>query len=359
MEIEQELEDVLNCVESNSQTLQRLQKFEWNLLNLQSLSEMIEYILEAQDYFQLDYMGLCFTDTIHEISNYLEHTKFDFSSYPRLIFLEDKHILYDVFGGLMKPYLGSYEVSEHIGFFGDKQLPLESIAVIPLIRHGQHLGVLSLGSLDGQRFSATMATDFIEHMAAIITVCLENNLNYEAVKYESFIDPLTGVNNRRFFEQRLSEEISASQRSLSPFSCLFLDIDFFKKVNDVYGHQAGDKVLILVAKTIGMQLRKQDVLARFGGEEFITLLDGAAEETALSVAQRIVDSIQQLSIELDGKTIPVTISIGCVSYQPSKGVLAQSVHELGANIVRKADEALYLAKDGGRNQVISSGVISE
>ncbi len=358
MELEQHLENVLACVQSNSNTLERFQKFERDLLNLQSLSEMVEYVLDSQDYFDLDYIGFCLIDTKNDIQKYLTNSKFDFKHHPRLIFLEDKKILHSAFGRFINPYLGAYKSSKCADFFVSEKYKPASVAVIPLIRRGQFLGVLSLGSFDSERYVDTMATNFIEHMTSVIAVCLENNLNYEAVKYESFIDPLTGVNNRRFFEQRLSEEISTVHRNLVPISCLFLDIDFFKKVNDTYGHQAGDTVLIKVADMIATQLRHHDTLARFGGEEFITLLNDTDEETALIISQRIIDKIRELDVDVGDQNIKVTISIGCITYQPIRNTVI-NVEDISETLIKQADDALYIAKDSGRDQVISSGIISK
>ncbi len=145
------------------------------------------------------------------------------------------------------------------------------------MRRGELLGALNLGSVEPTRFTVEMATDFLDRLRQILAVCLENTINFELLRRTSLIDTLTGVNNRRFFEQRLGEEIDRAGRSGEPLACLFLDIDHFKRVNDTYGHQTSDLVLAEVASQIRSQLRNNDVLARYGGEEFVALLSSTDE----------------------------------------------------------------------------------
>jgi diguanylate cyclase (GGDEF)-like protein len=191
----------------------------------------------------------------------------------------------------------------------------------------------------------------------VISVCLENNLNFETIRRTSFIDALTGVNNRRFLEQRLGEELDRCRRNSDPISCLFLDIDFFKAVNDKQGHQGGDTVLCAVASAIKTQLRSNDVLARYGGEEFVILLSNINEVMALEIAERIRKTINALVIKLDSCSISVTISIGSSTYLPDSDSSLIN-NDISSRLIKLADSALYKAKRNGRNRVENGGVIS-
>jgi two-component system, cell cycle response regulator len=117
-----------------------------------------------------------------------------------------------------------------------------------------------------------MATNFIEWLAAVASVCLENVANNERLKHIGLTDALTGVHNRRYFDQRLREEVDRALRKGQPLSCLLVDVDHFKHVNDKHGHLIGDAVLREVAEQIKDQLRLSDAMARYGGEEFAVLL---------------------------------------------------------------------------------------
>jgi diguanylate cyclase (GGDEF)-like protein len=355
--LQSHLDGMLDRVHFNSTTLRRFQMFERGLLDLNSLAEMVEYVLHAQDFFDLDYIGFCLVDAKDELKKFLQEDGFALKENPQLIFLDDNEDLQGAFGDTNSPYLGRFKSPKCASFFAANEQPV-SVAVIPLVRRGQCLGALSMGSLTAERFSDTMATDFIEHMTSVVSVCLENHLNYEMMKRTSLIDTLTGVNNRRFLEQRLGEEIDRVQRSSELLSCFFLDIDFFKKVNDNYGHQAGDQVLVAVASIIREQLRNNDVLARYGGEEFVALLVNIDEAIAVDIAERIRKKIKALVVETQNKTISVTISIGSATYRPSKRSHLSSA-EIGADLIRQADEALYQAKNSGRDKVVSAGAMSD
>jgi diguanylate cyclase (GGDEF)-like protein len=160
-------------------------------------------------------------------------------------------------------------------------------------------------------------------------------------------DGLTGLYNRRHFEERLEAEFSRAQRYRAPLSCLLLDIDHFKKVNDTHGHPVGDLVLREVAQVARRMLRDVDVIARYGGEELIALLPETGQEDAAQVAERIRASVAALRLTGQaqaGAPVRVTCSIGLATY-PAEAI------DSGEALVQVADQCLYSAKNGGRNQV--------
>ncbi|MFZ5446213.1 MAG: GGDEF domain-containing protein [Myxococcota bacterium] len=165
-------------------------------------------------------------------------------------------------------------------------------------------------------------------------------------------DGLTGLVNRRHFEERLAQEFSRSERYRTPLSCFLLDIDHFKKVNDTWGHQFGDVVLREVAGVARRALRDVDVLARYGGEELVALLPETSPEEAWRAAERVrmgVEAMRLTAQTPDGpKPVRCTASIGVATF-PSDGV------ETGEQLVNAADECLYVAKEAGRNQVRQAG----
>lgn len=353
------LEGMLERVKHNSATLRKFQAFEMRLLNLNSLSDMIDHILEdAKKYFDLDVISLCLIDEKAEIAKALHDDGYDCSLKKGLVLLDTKELVYATFGFTVRPYIGVYKESKYADFFSQQQQKPASIAITPLNRRGKYLGTLNLGSYHADRFVDNMATDFVEHLSSVVGVCLENNLNFEEIRRTSFIDVLTGVNNRRFLEQRIGEELDRCQRNADPISCLFFDIDYFKSVNDKYGHQAGDQVLSLVAMAIKTQLRNNDVLARYGGEEFVALLSNTNEAKALEIAERIRKIIQELVVELDDTLISVTISIGLSTYVPDT-ISMSSVSEVATRLIQAADSALYNAKHSGRNRVEKGGIFSD
>lgn len=349
--LQSHLNGMLDRVQENSLTLKRIQVFEMRLLNLNSLPEMIDHMLsDTKIFFDLDAVSFCLIDEKGEIAGHLNEDGYDYQAKAGLLLLEDKELLKSTFGLSPRPFLGSYKHETCAGFFPNMEKKPASVAIIPLSRRGKYFGSLNLGSYTSNRFINNMATDFVEHMVSIVSICLENNLNYEMMRRTSHIDTLTGVNNRRFLEQRIGEEIDRSQRNEDPLSCLFLDIDHFKSINDTFGHQAGDHVLALVAGMIKKQLRSNDVLARYGGEEFVALLSTIDEAKAGDIAERIRKSIKELSVKYNDDDIKVTISIGLAAYQPSHSATLSTV-EIAAQLIHSSDTALYSAKQNGRDRV--------
>jgi len=356
--LQSHLDGMLNRVHHNSATLKRLQRFEMRLLSLNSLAEMIEFILgESKALFDLDIISLCLIDPKKEIAGYLDIDNYDYRTREGLFLIGDDQVLLSSFGLPIRPFLGIYQSATCAGFFPDLPQKPASVVIAPLMRRGKCMGSLNLGSYQENRFIHTMATDFIQHIASVIGICLENNINFETMRRTTLVDLLTGVNNRRFLEQRIDEELDRSLRSREPLSCLFLDIDFFKRINDGHGHQAGDYVLTLVADVIKKQLRSNDVLSRYGGEEFVVLLSQSGEKCAEEVAERIRLSIADKRIEFGNEIIPVTISVGVATFQPNRNI-KKPVAEIGLQLIQTADAALYVAKRNGRNRVETGGLLT-
>ena len=167
--------------------------------------------------------------------------------------------------------------------------------------------------------------------------------------YESSIrDVLTGAYNRQHFNERLGAEIAYAVRHRQGGSLVIFDIDHFKRVNDTYGHPAGDAVLRHVSGLIAARLRAEDVFCRYGGEEFVVILRGVDLGGAARAGERLRGAVAGSTPAFEGKLIPVTISVGCAS-------LACCAQPSGPELIAIADRRLYAAKRGGRNRVESAG----
>ena len=191
------------------------------------------------------------------------------------------------------------------------------------------------------RFSEQELGDF-ESIISSLIFPLRNGLLYAAALQNALKDPLTGIGNRISMQQTLQRDIDTAQRHEQALSVLMIDIDYFKRINDTYGHSAGDAVLVEVAQHIQKQLRTTDALFRYGGEEFLAVLPNTCSQHASLVAERLRESLEALEINIEGHIITVTSSTGCATLRTD-----DSQHSL----LQRSDVALYAAKHNGRNQV--------
>jgi two-component system cell cycle response regulator len=162
-------------------------------------------------------------------------------------------------------------------------------------------------------------------------------------------DVLTGLLNRRALMERIDQEIQRARRENNPFSLILSDIDYFKKVNDTFGHQAGDLVLKKFAHQLTTLSRPYDFVGRYGGEEFVACLPGAGDSQVEAIAERMRKRVEEMTVMLPGGSVPVriTASFGVASLRIGSGDTLDS-------LIKRADDALYKAKDGGRNRVLTS-----
>ena len=183
---------------------------------------------------------------------------------------------------------------------------------------------------------------YLEQLTRQSAITINRANAYSKVLQYATLDALTNLNNRRQFEIRLKQEIATAKRQKNPLCAMMIDIDFFKKVNDTYGHASGDIVLKTVASVIKEHLRESDIPSRYGGEEFAVLLPYTRTEEAKVVGERLRKAVEETVIPVEGKNINVTISMGLAEFQPE---------ESGEHLFERADKALYEAKEGGRNKV--------
>jgi len=353
-QLQKQLRALLSNVRQNEDKLKRFQELELRLIACSELFELLQTVIyEYRVTSGLEHVSLVLYDPEYELQRILEDEGLRISEHPDIMFTDNISEIDAFYGFSLSPYLGNYRQKKHQQFFPRKMRSVSSVALLPLSRNMELVGSLNLASHHQDRFSETSASDFLQRLAAIVTVCLENVCNQERLKKLGLTDMLTGVNNRRFFDQRLLEEVGRAQRDNLVISCLFFDVDFFKKVNDTHGHNEGDMVLREVAALIRMNLRSSDVLARYGGEEFSAILNNTDTEKATEISERIRQSIEDREFEMsNGQTLHVTTSIGVATMHA--GRYSINISGLGQNLVQKADQCLYEAKRSGRNKIIST-----
>ncbi len=348
-QLRRRLKAFLSQARSNEQKMHRFQEQELQLIRLNSFVQLAHTIIyDYRTAFDLDAVTLTLIDPTYELQHILEDEGIVLAEHPGLIFLTQDTVLEEFYGITAEPKLGAYRQGDHEFLFPEVEALLSSIALLPLIRYDELIGSLNLGSAKSERFVTGAATDFLQRLSAVVAICLENAANHERLKRVGLTDFLTGINNRRFFDQRLGEEVMRAQRAAGSLGCLLLDIDDFKQVNDSHGHRAGDQVLKELSLLIKQQPRGTDVLARFGGEEFSALLVDSDQAVTLEIAERIRRTIAELTISLDdGHELQITVSIG-VSIYNGEDEGSDSL-EIGELLIDRADQALYEAKNDGKN----------
>jgi diguanylate cyclase (GGDEF)-like protein len=211
---------------------------------------------------------------------------------------------------------------------------------IPLISFGQTLGVLMLHSDQLNAFRESEMQS-LESVADICASSIQNAHYVERIRQLSYLDGLTGIFNRRFFELRIMQEIERARRSGTGMAIIMADIDDFKRLNDEFGHLLGDEVLRQVSSLFHQQLRKIDVVCRYGGEEFALLLTQTNAQHAMGVAEKLRKLVE--GWQFPGVPRAVTLSAGVAAFPDHGGGREE--------LIRAADTGLYAAKQAGRNQV--------
>jgi diguanylate cyclase (GGDEF)-like protein len=343
------LDNLLRMAKNNERKQENFQQYELNLLNSNGLSELITIILnEHRQRFKLTEVTLLLIDPEYEFRRGLTHRQQPEAWENRLLFTANEQMVGQYFGVQITPKLRKYSARSHQQLFPNNPR-LRSVALLPLIRHNKMIGSLNLGSRRVDRFQPDIGTRFLQHLAAVISACIDNARLQENIKQVGLRDPLTGINNRRFFDQRIKEEVERAKRTQDPLSCLFIDLDHFKNVNDTHGHQVGDQVLQKVAALLDDAMRSSDVLARYGGEEFVILLADTNSSTAFGIAERIRNKVEQTVFPVaTGGNLKVTLSIGLSILQPGSNILSAE------QLIAAADKAVYIAKTQGRNQVYAA-----
>ncbi len=218
----------------------------------------------------------------------------------------------------------------------------KELLFIPIVYKDIALGLIILATVEP--FPLKIKED-LELFVGGMSLAVKNSVTYSQLQELAANDPLTNIFNRRFGMIRLQEEFSRSVRLSLPIGVLMADIDFFKSVNDTYGHLVGDRVLIQIAQIAKRAMREGDILVRYGGEEFLAILPGASYADIREVAERFRRMVEETVLHQGDQEIRVTISIGVTSFPENNVATANE-------LIDNADKAMYKAKETGRNKVI-------
>lgn len=232
-------------------------------------------------------------------------------------------------------------------YYGYFNSDISNFICVPMIVRDNLIGVLNVHKDLSQKYSE-MEMDLLHTIANNVAVSILNNQLYDRVKELSIKDGLTNIYNHRYFQDKLDEEIVRADRYNHYLSLIILDIDYFKRFNDSYGHIEGDHILVEIAKILTKATRKSDTLARYGGEEFVIIMPETNEKDSLRIAERIrkIIELYPFSSTMSGDKHHLTVSLGVATFPVDS--------EDKKDLINEADKSLYLAKEKGRNLVISA-----
>lgn len=344
------LAELTEEVARNTHILKRSQERELQLLEADDLQLLFERMsLGLARSYGLDAVTVVLCDPDHDVRHLLMAGGAGPDEPKELQLVDSLTGLTPQYVALREPWLGPYSASDHQLIFPDGT-DLASIAMIPIRHKGHLLGSINFGSRDADRFTEDHASDFFAHLGVIASFALENSVNRARLRRSGFTDVLTGWYNRRYLQVRLAEELARARRHESGLTCLMLDIDFFKSVNDTWGHAAGDRVLREITQRIESEIRATDVAARYGGEEFVILLPDTNGTSGVSLAERVRESVAAAPFDIgNGRSVEITASIGVATVSPKRE--QSELKTVGDALIARADVALYRAKSSGRNRV--------
>ncbi|ROS03264.1 diguanylate cyclase (GGDEF)-like protein [Raoultella ornithinolytica] len=217
---------------------------------------------------------------------------------------------------------------------------------VPLIAQGEAIGLLSFRNVTP---ATAPSRAYLELMAEALGLALANQRLRNALLEKALFDSLTGLRNRHHLEDALHTQMNLAVRNGTPLSCLMIDIDHFKAINDRYGHEAGDLVIKNVATIVQRAVRDIGMAFRYGGEEFLVLLAGTNEESALACAEDIYNNVRNMTLRYGLSEMgQIDVSIGIASFPQ---------HTQSDSLLRAADAALYRAKELGRSRIVSFGML--
>ncbi|MFH1726828.1 MAG: sensor domain-containing diguanylate cyclase [Pseudomonadota bacterium] len=241
-------------------------------------------------------------------------------------------------------YKNIIEAKKEVIIF-DRSLPfnhgLNSLLIVPLFTTAGNIGSMAVGSYENDEFSEN-EINMIEVIAKQTSFSIQNSRLFEKMETLATTDSMTGLYNHRYFQETFEQNLARAHRFSEKISLMFLDIDYFKSINDTYGHIYGDKVLKKISSVIKSSIRKIDIASRYGGEEFAVILPNTGKKEANNLGERIRQNVEIERFDGSLRELKVTISAGISTFPDDS--------EKRSELISKADKALYYAKENGRNK---------
>jgi diguanylate cyclase (GGDEF)-like protein len=329
--------ELMGRIKHNETIARKLFTIEQKILSIDNFKGLLEgLLLLIQDLFGLPFVWIAMVND-SDLSDLVVAVESS-TVLQRRLKLVTHDTLYEIFGEEALPVLANEQLKRFYRLFPENQdYLIRSLAMLPLTLHGKLVGSLILADSDPARYEPDMDTSFLTQLAVKVSICLANVTAQEKLRRLATHDPLTNLPNRREMETVLQQELTRASRYGQPLALIFVDCDDFKQVNDRYGHDCGDALLIHVAQRMHQTLRTTDRLFRFAGDEFVIILPHQCLGEAELAASRLSTAVRTHPLEYQGHSVPVAISCGVAS--------TADIDNLDPNSFLKiADKRLYEAK---------------
>ncbi len=332
------IEDLIKRIRENELTASRFQKVENKILSVLNFKDFFDVLLtEIMDVFKVPYVWITFIEDC-DASKMILRSARESELLSERVNLISASLFKGLLGESPAPVLVNTDLKPYFRMLPDSQKYfIKSMAISPITLDGKIIGSINQADSDQHRFDPEFDTSLLEQLAVKVSLCLSNVTAHEKLLFLAYHDPLTGLLNRRVMSTILKREFSRSKRYSSPLSVVFIDLDDFKKINDVHGHDAGDCLLRYVADKLVEMTRETDVVARFAGDEFVIVLP----ETDLAMASTLLERIQGYFLEnrlaYGRANLSVSISFGAASSEDAR------IGD-GEELLKVADQKLYAVK---------------
>jgi diguanylate cyclase (GGDEF)-like protein len=347
-DVDSQMGEFARTVELNERILQRLQGYELMLLEASSLPALLDVLLRTTaGHFGLSGVSLSLYDPVAEIEDLLSG-EIDFEL--GLVLESDSFNMQQLYGA--RPQVETLVSDDPRALRAIANTEVGQCAILlPLVRDGLLVGSFHWVAEEADAFGTDVELEFLNHLASIIAICLENCINAERLSSLSLLDPLTRLSNRRAFDMELRKELSRAQRSQKPLTLMVMEVDNFDEISGHYGHLSGDFTLKAIGAQVARMLRNTDYLARISGSRFALLLPGCPEARALEIAERIRSDTEFMEID-DGRgaNLFASLSIGVTSWTP-QNYPAINMEQLAEQLKTNGVQALDRSHGDGGNRV--------
>ncbi|MGZ3580361.1 MAG: sensor domain-containing diguanylate cyclase [Syntrophales bacterium] len=330
------VKEIIETFNQNQEIAQKFFEIETSVLSILNFKDFLERLLtEIQDKMEMPYVWMSlieesdFTDMLHKSA-----TSEILRERTGLI---EKDLFLKVIRNKTEPILVNDDLMTfHALIPHQYKHHIQSLAIAPLTLDGGIIGSLNQGDSSRFRYRPDMDATLLKRLATIVSICLSNVMAHEKLNFLASIDSLTGLLNRRVLEHIVKREFDRAVRYRTPLTIVFLDVDDFKMVNDLYGHDVGDDVLKYVATQLLSMTRASDVVARFAGDEFIVILPNTPVDEASEFAIRLQTFFINHPLSFGGTPIRISVSYGLSN-------LEDGAYD-AMSLLKKADKMLYRAK---------------